>query len=96
MEYKDTYRIKVEKRPNELFKRFYPEVKKYVGNSTFTSWTATQKKSTGNPIWFSHVEKAERHIDNIINGQPELNNGYVVEILSYPKPTVYGEKTLNL
>lgn len=77
------YRIRVEKRPDESFSRFYPEIKQYKGKTIYHDWINTQI-----PIeirWYKTPEECEKHIDSLINWDKECDGGYTTEIIKYPK-----------
>lgn len=78
------YRIKVEQRPDENFKRYYPEIREWMGRTVYHTWKSTTP--VGDIIqWYKIPEEAEKHIDNLIKGDSALNDKYVIELIKYPK-----------
>jgi hypothetical protein len=74
------YRIRVEKRPDEDFKRYYPEVK--------YSFDKTKFQNTQLPCeirWYKDIGECEKHIDMLKNNDKELSGSYTIEIIDYPK-----------
>ena len=80
-EYK--YRIRVEKRPNEDFKRFYPEAKKFIGKTVYSKWENTQM-----PVevkWYKNEEECEKHLDRLCEWDRKFNDDYTITTIKYPK-----------
>ena len=72
---KKEYRIRVEERPGEDFKRFYPEVKVYKGKTVYHDWVNTMS-----PLGTNYYLSKEECVDHL----KELSCEYTIEILKYP------------
>lgn len=76
------YRTRVEKLPDEDFKRFYPE-SRTVENNVVSNWRNTQI-----PIeirWYNSLDECEKHLKNLFTHQKKLNSDFTIETITYPK-----------
>ena len=80
---KNEYRIRVEKRPDEDFTRFYPEVKRYKGKNVYHEWINTQIPCEIR--WYKTQDECEKHIENLYNWDKKFDDSYTTEIIKYPK-----------
>jgi hypothetical protein len=69
------YRIRIEQRPGENHKRYYPE------EYTDFKWKNTPVNQANQ--WYKTQMGAEKHIDELI----ELRKDYTESIVEYPKKT---------